>query len=197
MFEEVYGHERPRWFAGDGVAQHDHYSFRRNVVHERVGAEVAAVRSAAGLMDITAFTKVEVAGSEAAAFIDTLLPNRLPASAGRIVLSHLLSEQGRIEIEITCVRLEAERFYLVCAAFFEQRLLDYLHQHREQYLRQPDVLSTAVDAINIINRSSTWGALALNGPQARRILGRCTDTCLLYTSPSPRDGLLSRMPSSA
>ena len=26
--------------------------------------------------------------------------------------------------------------------------------------------------------------------------GLCTD-CLLYTSPSPRDGLLSRMPSSA
>ena len=25
----------------------------------------------------------------------------------------------------------------------------------------------------------------------------CTITCLLYTSPSPRDGLLSRMPSSA
>ena len=26
---------------------------------------------------------------------------------------------------------------------------------------------------------------------------RLPDTCLLYTSPSPRDGLLSRMPSSA
>ena len=26
---------------------------------------------------------------------------------------------------------------------------------------------------------------------------RCVNTCLLYTSPSPRDGLLSRMPSSA
>ena len=25
----------------------------------------------------------------------------------------------------------------------------------------------------------------------------CFNTCLLYTSPSPRDGLLSRMPSSA
>ena len=25
----------------------------------------------------------------------------------------------------------------------------------------------------------------------------CVKTCLLYTSPSPRDGLLSRMPSSA
>ena len=29
------------------------------------------------------------------------------------------------------------------------------------------------------------------------IVIRDTDTCLLYTSPSPRDGLLSRMPSSA
>ena len=27
--------------------------------------------------------------------------------------------------------------------------------------------------------------------------GSREDTCLLYTSPSPRDGLLSRMPSSA
>ena len=28
-------------------------------------------------------------------------------------------------------------------------------------------------------------------------LKKIKDTCLLYTSPSPRDGLLSRMPSSA
>ena len=27
--------------------------------------------------------------------------------------------------------------------------------------------------------------------------GECAESCLLYTSPSPRDGLLSRMPSSA
>ena len=29
------------------------------------------------------------------------------------------------------------------------------------------------------------------------MLGHVTSSCLLYTSPSPRDGLLSRMPSSA
>ena len=29
------------------------------------------------------------------------------------------------------------------------------------------------------------------------IIGGVINTCLLYTSPSPRDGLLSRMPSSA
>ena len=31
----------------------------------------------------------------------------------------------------------------------------------------------------------------------RVIASRQAGTCLLYTSPSPRDGLLSRMPSSA
>ena len=37
-----------------------------------------------------------------------------------------------------------------------------------------------------------YGSLALTG------IGHATDkACLLYTSPSPRDGLLSRMPSSA
>ena len=30
-----------------------------------------------------------------------------------------------------------------------------------------------------------------------KIINTSTYTCLLYTSPSPRDGLLSRMPSSA
>ena len=29
------------------------------------------------------------------------------------------------------------------------------------------------------------------------MFGHCVKDCLLYTSPSPRDGLLSRMPSSA
>ena len=33
--------------------------------------------------------------------------------------------------------------------------------------------------------------------EIRRPVKPKLDTCLLYTSPSPRDGLLSRMPSSA
>src|SRR5665647_1124684 len=38
--------------------------------------------------------------------------------------------------------------------------------------------------------------LALTTASAERILAACakTGSCLLYTSPSPRDGLLSRMP---
>ena len=45
-------------------------------------------------------------------------------------------------------------------------------------------------------RIMDWGQRTLPNGQ---VVGEVTkpETCLLYTSPSPRDGLLSRMPSSA
>ena len=49
----------------------------------------------------------------------------------------------------------------------------------------------------------TSGKIEIDGqdatelPPAKRQLAMVFQSCLLYTSPSPRDGLLSRMPSSA
>ena len=162
VYEEVYGHERPRWFARDGVARQDRYSFRRNVVHDMVAAEVEAVRGGVGIMDISAFTKVEVTGQDAEALLERLIANRLPKKDGGIVLTHLLNRRGRIEIELTVVRLAEDRFYLVCAAFFEQRLLDHLQQNR------------ADETVEIITRSDDWSAIALQGPKSRDVLAANT-----------------------
>ena len=46
----------------------------------------------------------------------------------------------------------------------------------------------------IIDVASTRGAFRAN---EMATVGAMYNNCLLYTSPSPRDGLLSRMPSSA
>ncbi|MEQ8666748.1 MAG: FAD-dependent oxidoreductase [Rhodospirillales bacterium] len=166
VYEEVFGHERPRWFARDGVEQRDVYSFRRTVVHDIVGKEVAAVRNGVGIMDISAFTKVEVSGPDAETFLDGLVANRVPGKVGGIVLAHLLNRRGRIEIELTVVRLAEDRFYLVCAAFFEQRLLDHLNHH----LSSGDV--------RITKRSDAWSAIALQGPTSRDVLAANTDAAL-------------------
>ncbi len=164
VFEEVYGHERPRWFAGDGVEQRDHYSFRRNVVHDRVALEVQAVRERVGIMDISAFTKIEVSGPDAGSFLDGLIANRLPQKVGGIVLTHLLNRRGRIEIELTIARLDEDRYYLTCAAFFEQRLLDHL----QQYLRD--------EKLTVTNRSDNWSAITLQGPFSRDVLAANTQS---------------------
>ena len=44
--------------------------------------------------------------------------------------------------------------------------------------------------------TADWKQLPMSGT-AERSLTKEANGCLLYTSPSPRDGLLSRMPSSA
>ena len=145
----------------------------------------------------------------------------MPQKVGSITLTHMLNRAGRIELETTIVRMADDEFYLVCAAFFEQRLLDHLAQQRDE------------EDVKISALSSDWSALSLNGPKSRNVLAHCTDAdlsnagfrwlsaqqikvaghniwafrmsyagelgwdCLLYTSPSPRDRTRSRMPSSA
>ena len=166
VYEEVFGHERPRWFAREGLEQRDYYAFSRPKWHAMAAFETAAVRERAGIMDISAFTKVEVTGPDAYAFLDQFTPNRLPQKPGSICLTHLLNRRGRIEIEATIVRLAEDRFYLVCAAFFEQRLLDHLTAHR------------AGEKLEIVKRSDDWAALSINGPKSRDILSACTDAAL-------------------
>ena len=166
VYEEVFGHERPRWFAPEGTPAEDIYSFKRSPLHDIIAAECKAVREAVGIMDISAFTKVEVAGPDAEALLDRLVANKLPQKSGGITLTHMLNRRGRIELETTVVKLEEGRFYLVCAAFFEQRLMDHLALHKD-----------GEDA-EITLRSNDWAALTLNGPKARDVLAACTDADL-------------------
>ena len=166
VYEEIYGFERPRFFARAGVAQQDHYSFRRTRTDEMVAHEVNAVREAVGIMDITAFTKLRVSGAGAGDLLDRLAANKLPKNIGGIALSHFLNRRGRIEVEALIFKMDADSYYLVCAAFFEQRLLDHLNHHRTD------------EDVSIIALSTEWSALALNGPRARDVLAACTDAVL-------------------
>ena len=163
VYEEVYGHERPRWFAKNGVEQRDYYSFKRNEVHDVVGEECRAVRENVGIMDISAFTKVEVAGTGAEELLNRLIANKLPKKVGGIALTHMLNRAGRIELETTVVKLDEGRYYLVCAAFFEQRLVDHLNHNTKGENVTVNILST------------DWSALAINGPNARAVMAACTD----------------------
>ena len=166
VYEEVYGHERPRWYARGDVEQRDYYSFRHSPVDEMVAHEVAAVRNSVGIMDISAFTKIELSGPDAEACLDKLVANRLPQKIGGIGLTHMLNEAGRIELETTVVKLDEQRYYLVCAAFFEQRLLDHIARHKGK----ADITTRCL--------SEQWCALAINGPKARHVLGAVTDANL-------------------
>ena len=167
VHEEVFGWERPRWFARDGLPARDVYSFRRPRWYDVVVREVEAVRERAGIMDISAFAKIEVSGPDAEPFVSRMIANRVPRRAGGIVLGHLLNEKGTIEAESTVVRVGDDRFYFVLAAFSETRVLDWLMRHR-----RPD------EHVHIENVSAALGAVALQGPRSREVLARVTQAPL-------------------
>ena len=175
VFGEVHGYERPRWFARDGgfardgvaaagVAAADSNGWRRQPWHDAVAAECAAVRDAAGLLDLSAFSKFEVTGRHAARFLDRISPNPPPARAGRVKLAHLLTPAGNFETELTVTHLAEERFYLGSGIAGERRDLDWLRAHVE-----------AGEDVSVTNLTHDWGFLALSGPSSRDILARVTD----------------------
>ena len=167
VFGQVYGWERPNWFAPEGVEAKDKWSFRRSNYFEHVGNECRHVHEHVGLLDMSAFSKFEVEGSGAAGWLDSLLANRIPQKIGRIGLCHLLSENGGVRSEFTLYRTGEERFYLVSAGAYERHDFDVLNK-----------LLPTDGSVRLRKITTQHGVLVLAGPRARDVLAKVTDTDL-------------------
>lgn len=167
VYEDVYGWERPFWYARDGVEQKPIESFRRTELHDMVGEEVNGLRRHAGIADLTAFAKVDVSGADAEPFLDRISSNKLPRKTGSISLTYFVMDNGRLEGEATLVKLNDNHYYIVYAAVREAALLDWM---------QAQV--GAGEHVSITNVSEDFGVLMLAGPASRSILGECTDAPL-------------------
>jgi len=164
-FAEVYGWERPKWFAREG--EDEAYSFRRTNWFEAVAGECRAVRERVGVMDLSSFAKFEVSGADAAALLERLAANRLPRRDGGIVLAHMLTELGGIECECTITRLGRDRFYLLSALVAELHDLDWLVQH-----------VAADEAVTVEDVTQRIGVLVVAGPRSRQLIARLSDADL-------------------
>ena len=162
QFYSAFGWERPAWFAGAGEAP-ETFSFRRTNAFDAIARECRAVRQAAGLLDLSPFSKFDVTGPGAEAYLDAIGGNRMPRRTGGIVLTHALTPDGGILSEFTVTRLGPEHFYLVSAAAAEAHDGDLLRQ------ALPDDGSVEIE-----NITHDYGTLVLAGPRSRDILGQLT-----------------------
>ncbi len=167
VWGQRYGWERPNWFAPEGVERKDVWSFRRTNYFEHVGNECRTLRERAGLIDITSFSKFQVSGPGAEAFLDGIVARRMPKSVGRINLAHALTPRGGVRSEFTIMRDGPESFYLISSGAAERFDHDFLTK------RAPDDGSVRID-----NVTTAHGVLVLAGPRSRDILSKVTDTDL-------------------
>ncbi len=112
VFGEYCGLEHALWFAPEGSAPVEDVTYLRSNAHEHVGAEVAAVRNGVGLLEITNYGNFDVSGPQAAAFLDKVMANKLPA-LGRMVLTPMLNEAGKLIGDFTIGRLAEDHFFVV------------------------------------------------------------------------------------
>ena len=160
------GWERAAWFAPKGAEIEEKPSFHHTNWFQTVGEECRAVRERVGVLDLGGFSKYELNGPGAAAFLDRLICGRLP-KVGRIGLAYFCTPRGGILSETTITRLDEERFYLCSAAAAEWHDLHWMQQ------RQPKNAG-----FNISNISPQYGTLVLAGPRSREVLSRITEADL-------------------
>ena len=80
---------------------------------------------------------------------------------------------------------KAQAKYVRCTPMKARRVVDVVRGKR------------AVEAVNVLRFAPQAAAVPVRKVLESAIANARFKACLLYTSPSPRDGLLSRMPSSA
>ncbi|MBS0373115.1 MAG: FAD-dependent oxidoreductase [Proteobacteria bacterium] len=167
VFGQRYGWERANWFAPKGVEPKDEWSFRRTNYFPHVGNEVRLMREKVGVIDLTPFTKHEVTGPGAEAWLDHLVANKVPTKIGRIALCHALTKRGGIRSEFTITKIADNHYYVVSAGAAERYDSDYLKKHLPKD-----------GSVGLRNITGSRGCFVLGGPRSRDVLAKLTDTKL-------------------
>jgi dimethylglycine dehydrogenase len=122
-------------------------------------------------MDLSTFSKFDVTGPDAHAFLDRICANKIPDKIGGVSLAHLLNDNGFIESEITVTRLAENHFYVLSAAVAQQHDFDQLSWRK-----------LASENVAIKDVTDEFGTLVLAGPKARAVLEKLTTIDLANAS---------------
>jgi aminomethyltransferase len=134
------------------------------VEYSGITAEHLAVRSAAGLFDVSHMGEIEIAGKDALAAVQHISSN--DASRLQVNQAHysaLTTPDGTFVDDMLVYRFAPNHFLLVVNGSNEAKDYDWIAQ------RAPEAGDAAV-----VNSSSRYALIAVQGPKARRIVQSLT-----------------------
>ncbi len=169
MMADSFGLENVLWFANSKEDAYEEPAFKRSRAHDYVAEEVKAVREAVGAIEIANFSKHYFAGQGAEEFLNYVCAGKLPKKAGRIALTPILTDKGKLYGDLSVAKL-ADGFILFGSGgaqemhrrWFEKKILE----------RQ----ATGKNDVFYQNMSDNFHGIAISGPQSRNLLSRiCRD----------------------
>jgi glycine cleavage system aminomethyltransferase T len=127
-----------------------------------INAEHLALREGAGLVDLSAFTILDVTGPGALAGLQNLAVAQLDVPVGRVVYTSFLNEAGGIVADLTVMRLSGQAFRVATGAADGARDAKWISDHLPEGATLTDV-------------TSAWATIGLWGPRASAVLAAALD----------------------
>ena len=164
-FIEHAGWERAQWYGANAALPRPSLGSERrrdwmaSYWSPIAGAEHVATRSAAGLFDMSTFTKIDVGGPDALSALQRVSCTDLDRPVGRATYSLLLNERGGIESDVVVVRLAETSFRVFSGAGSGPRDLAWLRR-----------ATCGLAGVRIDEVTSAGCAVGLWGPRAAEIL---------------------------
>src|SRR5688572_28361496 len=134
------------------------------VQYEGIRQEHVAVRTAAGMFDVSHMGEIETSGRQAEELLQRLLSNDVTKIAERgAQYSVLCREDGGVLDDLFTYRLGPDRFLTVTNASNHEKDLAWLREHAGDF-----------DA-EVSDAHERWAMLAVQGPEARAAVERVAE----------------------
>ncbi|WP_281929990.1 GcvT family protein [Roseibium album] len=159
------GWERPLWFAPDGVEPVDQLDFLDPGWKKYAAEEHRAVRERVALIDQSSFSKFEIIGADALDALQQIAVSNMDKPVGSVIYTQLCNGSGGVEADVTIIRLDQNRFYLVTGSGFGVHDSDWVRRNLPEN-----------SSVHIVEVTSGYAVINIVGPQSRDVLATASES---------------------
>lgn len=139
----------------------ENLTLKRSNAHDIVAAECRNARDNVGLIDITGFSRYEVTGPNAEAWLDHLMASKLPG-LGRARLAPMLADNGRLKGDLTIFNWGDGSWWIMGSYYLRAWHMRWFNDH----LR---------DGVHVRDLGNEIGGFGVTGPNSRKVVEKLAD----------------------
>ena len=151
--------EVPLYFASKEFQENP--SLKRSNAFPIVGDECKAVRTGVGLLDITGFSRFEVSGPNAEAWLNNIMASKLP-KPGRAGLAPMLSEEGKLKGDLTVFNWGDGTWWIMGSYYLRAWHMRWFSDH-------------LTEGVSVKDLGEDWAGFSLSGPRSKDVISKLTE----------------------
>ena len=151
--------EVPLYFASKEFQENP--SLKRSNAFSIVGDECKAVRTSVGLLDITGFSRFEVSGPNAEAWLNNIMASKLP-KPGRAGLAPMLSEEGKLKGDLTVFNWGDGTWWIMGSYYLRAWHMRWFSDH-------------LTEGVSVKDLGEDWAGFSLSGPRSKDVISKLTE----------------------